>query len=323
MRKIQLGLFAATISACATLSLMGCSDTHKPRLKNDEDVYSKDGSDSKMPGASGKTKQPIKVTETGVIKGVVKLEGDKPDLAKLTKEFQTGFDKSGDKGYCLMGSPNETSEQNIRIGDNNQVGNVFVWIEPENSKEYYFEIADDVVAKLPKLVEVQQPHCAFLPHCSVVFSRRFVGGKMGPTGQQLRVINNASVSHNTKIAGGQRNAEKNQTLAGKKEGMKEGEHLDYDPVPENDPITIACSIHPWMRGYVRAFTHPYATVSHTPDDTKDAKYGSFEIKDVPVGASVRIYAWHEKAGFLGAEKEKGKTIKLEKETKVDFAMPAK
>ena len=66
--------------------------------------------------------------------------------------------------------------------------------------------------------------------------------------------------------------------------------------PSNVPVGFECGMHPWMKGQVRVFEHPYFAV--TDDD------GKFEIKDVPAG-TWRIVTWHEeglhkgKAGILG------------------------
>jgi hypothetical protein len=311
MRKFQLGLVAGTVSAFVlALFLTGCGGTPRKPPRGDEEEETPSRTKTPSSGGGAKQKEPIKVTEAGVIKGVIKLEGNKSDLnlAGLTKALQDGMKQ--DRDYCLSGSEEEKSQQEYRIGDNGQVGNVFVWIEPEDSRKNYFEIPEAQLKALPKEVKVEQPHCAFLPHCSVMFSRY----QNKPTGQKLHVLNNAKISHNTKVKGGPRNPEVNQTL-------KRDATMEVELVPENDPITIECNIHPWMKGYVRAFNHPFATVSVEKADTKDQNFGTYEIKGVPVGASVRIFAWHEKAGFLGDEK--GKVIKLEKETKADFSMTAK
>jgi hypothetical protein len=72
-----------------------------------------------------------------------------------------------------------------------------------------------------------------------------------------------------------------------------------------------------MRGYIRTFDPPDATVSlaEPKADSSDSSVGTSEIKNTPVG-TMRIVAWHEKAGFLtkpeGDEitiREGGPTIK--------------
>ena len=46
-------------------------------------------------------------------------------------------------------------------------------------------------------------------------------------------------------------------------------------VADRFPITVSCTIHPWMRAWIRVFDHPYYAVT---DDN-----GHFEIKDAPAG----------------------------------------
>src|SRR5262249_31740392 len=65
-------------------------------------------------------------------------------------------------------------------------------------------------------------------------------------------------------------------------------------------IKISCDIHTWMEGAAWALPHPLAKVT---DDK-----GHFEIKNVPDKGKVRIFVWHEKAGFVNEGGNKGKVI---------------
>ena len=56
------------------------------------------------------------------------------------------------------------------------------------------------------------------------------------------------------------------------------------------PDAFSSSIYTWMKGYVWAFDHPYATVT-------DAS-GKFTIPNAPVG-KWRLVMWHEEYGFSG------------------------
>lgn len=69
---------------------------------------------------------------------------------------------------------------------------------------------------------------------------------------------------------------------------------------EKVPLILSSNIHPWMRGVIRVFDHPYYAV--TDDD------GKFEMPLVPVGP-LRIYVWHHEYGYYGDRKgEKGMPI---------------
>jgi len=50
------------------------------------------------------------------------------------------------------------------------------------------------------------------------------------------------------------------------------------------------SIHPWVRGYVWAFDHPYFVVTD--------EHGNFSIPNAPAG-TWRLMVWHEKGGYRG------------------------
>ena len=56
---------------------------------------------------------------------------------------------------------------------------------------------------------------------------------------------------------------------------------------EEVAIPVKCNIHPWMRGYIAVFKHPYFVV--TNDD------GTFDLSNLPPG-TYTIKAWHEKLG---------------------------
>src|SRR5205085_9182629 len=124
-----------------------------------------------------------------------------------------------------------------------------------------------------KRVDVGQPRCAFEPHAALAFAeyrdpsnpRKFL-----PTGQAFTVVNNATISHNTKWDGTNKIPSGNQLLP----GMKEGKIVGSVPIPlkaETVPLRVECSIHPWMDGFVWSLDHPYADVTRSDTDPKDPK----------------------------------------------------
>jgi hypothetical protein len=332
MRRFSLALLFALIPAL-TLSLLltGCGGK-----KSDDDdeapVKSKKKPTRPTNTAPADTLKPVTAKEYGVLTGQVKWTGDKPNLQELTNNLQASM--KNDTDYCLTGKtkegktnskhpiqPFETTEQEFRIGDNGNLGNVFVWIMPEQG--YYFEIPADQLAKYKdSKVEIEQPHCAFLPHAAVVFPSYYKDGKQHPSGQKFIVKNDAIVSHNSKVAGGPRNPGGNPTL-------KPGDEETFTLKPDSTPISVACGIHTWMKAYVRAFDHPYAAVTSVGadlkakkyEDTTSANFGKYEITGVPVGAKVRIYAWHETLGPLNGAN--GEEITIAKSQEKSFDAKAK
>lgn len=58
---------------------------------------------------------------------------------------------------------------------------------------------------------------------------------------------------------------------------------------EEIAIPVKCNIHPWMKGYIAVFKHPYFAVT--------GKDGKFVLKGLPAG-NYTITAWQEKFGTL-------------------------
>ena len=64
-------------------------------------------------------------------------------------------------------------------------------------------------------------------------------------------------------------------------------------------MSVSCSIHPWMRGWLLVRDTPYMAV--TDQD------GRFEIKRLPVGQWEFAF-WHERAQFLTTVVQEGRKV---------------
>src|SRR5262249_22321222 len=125
------------------------------------------------------------------ITGKVTISGVDPSvLSTLTDGFVKGM---GTVPYCVSGnaytkvSPFEKQQQDYRVGPGNTLGNVLVWIEP-TSKDLYFPIpADQLNQYKDKKKLISQPHCVFLPHCTVLFPKYYDGKGLVATGEKLAV----------------------------------------------------------------------------------------------------------------------------------------
>jgi hypothetical protein len=220
-----------------------------------------------------------------------------------------------DGPYCLMGQPFETYQQHWRISKN-RLGNVFVWLEPPNPQTTIFRPPASLLPK-EDTVTIHQPHCAFLPHCSVLRSLTPDGSKL----QTLTVVNDARVLHNSKVVGslfGEKNTSINPW-----DGKGSPAYEKFALMPEKTPITVSCGVHGWMNAYVRVFDHPFATITsvgdnHQADPKKrvwenpdDPNYGTFKIEGLPVGTPLKLFVWHEKAGFLNKNGKTGEDITID------------
>jgi hypothetical protein len=305
MRRLQLGILGLSLGVfAADLTLSGCSSqtSTAPSGGGGGGGGTPTGKGS---GAIGKGEmKAIEAKGSGTLKGKITLKGGDPTAAleELTKRLRAEIDKKpDDKSVCMAGNPAEVTEQTYRIGDNKQVGNVVVWVLPPDRNSFFKVDEKEVAEAKSHPVEIDQPHCAFLPHVAVAFAgyadpknpRKIV-----PTDQKVIAVNNAKISHNTNIKGGPQNPGENKLL-------KPGEKIEATLQPERSPINITCNIHPWMNAYVWPLGTPYATVSRSDTapkeqrvERKDDKFGTYEIKNLPTGHKVRVVAWHEKSGFL-------------------------
>jgi RNA polymerase sigma factor (sigma-70 family) len=156
---------------------------------------------------------------------------------------------------------------------------VMVWLRPD---------ADDRKTPFPK-EKVNPQLAAAKPTTHTVtieccqFEPRVIAARAGDS---LSFKNAATIAHNVNY----------QTLGGQDVGqvfnvvVPPGKSYDSpNSLPASQfPDIFSCGIHPWMRGYVRAFDHPYSAVT--------AADGGFAIPDAPVG-TWRLVVWHEKIGF--------------------------
>ncbi|WP_146452068.1 hypothetical protein [Bythopirellula polymerisocia] len=116
-----------------------------------------------------------------------------------------------------------------------------------------------------------QKQCVFLSH---VFP--FV------LGNTMDIKNSDPVGHNTNIEG--KNSF-NQTIP-------VGETIAFKPQKEEAvPVSVRCSIHPWMLAYFLPRENGYVAI--TSED------GSFEIANLPAGEDLEFQVWHESAAGPG------------------------
>jgi hypothetical protein len=300
MRRIVLWSAAAVLPAVLVSALVGCSGGGTTGGGSPATNASTSG------GSGGGKPTAIAVKETGTLKGKVTFKGDKAalKLEEMTKTLQAEMGKK-DADHCLKEAPKEQTEQQVwRIAEDGGLANVVVYLKAPQGK--FFSV-DPEKAKFDKEKVLDQPHCAFVPHVSVLFPEaRKEDGTRKPTGQTFTIKNSAMMNHNTSIEG----TTFNQIIdAGNKVTVDEA-----NLKPSSKPITFKCSIHQYMTGYAFSLDHPYAAVTN--------EKGEFEIPNVPADVDVLVTVWHE----AGASKdyEKGKDMKLKAgENKMEFTVEPK
>jgi hypothetical protein len=307
--------------AVASAVVVGCSGETIPLPRAGR---GKPGGDQGGPGTAG-VLTAVTGDGTATLKGVVKLTGGEPNYAGLTAALRAEFKQ--DRDHCLDGKPEETSQYGWVVDEATKgIKNVFVWLRPEDDKTQFFDVstlvADNDKGKyFPTEVNIDQPHCAFLPHAVVLFSHYVDPAapttnhrKWKPSGQRFVVKNSAPINHNFSYKGDpDLGISGNTTMSPR----SKNDLTDNIRPSFRKPIEAACGIHPWMRGYIWDFNHPFAAVTNDK--------GEFEIKNVPAGVKLRVVAWHEVAGFLGGDKARGEEIEFKKdESKTkDFTATAK
>ena len=186
----------------------------------------------------------------GTIVGTVKYDGPVP----FPKLIHMDADP-----VCFAVNKGNIHSSAIVLGDNNTVGNVFVYIKSGLTKTDYPAPSTDAV--------INQGGCNYTPH---------VIGVM--VGQKVKFLNPDGTLHNVH-AMCQINPEFNASMPDFRKEME----VTFDKPEFMFPIR--CDVHPWMQSWMAVMTHPFFAVT--------AADGKFEIKNIPAG-TYEIEAWHEK-----------------------------
>lgn len=217
----------------------------------------------------------------GTIKGRIVWDGDTipepEDLTPLVKKYP-------DADFCLK-EGRLLDEKWVIDPKSRGIRWTFVWLsngDPKLGNPLPIHPALQVPAN--PFVEINIPLCSFVPHAVGVHQ-----------GQQLVVKNTSPVTHNLLHAG---------PAAIGNGLLQPGKQLVINNLMANRaPEAFSCSIHPWMRGYVRVFNHPYFEV--TGED------GAFEIQNAPAGR-FNLIVWHPYGGYrFGARGRQGEVIEID------------
>ena len=188
---------------------------------------------------------------TATLKGVVKFVGAAPK--------STPVNMAADP-RCAKQHPGPVLSQDVVTDANHGLQNVIVFIADGLGNQTFDPPSKPVV--------LAQKGCMYQPHVLAMQAN-----------QRLEVVNDDPTSHNIHpIPTNNREWNKSEPPGSKAEETFPREEI---------AIPVKCNIHPWMRGYVAVFKHPYFAV--TGED------GSFDLSSLPPG-TYTIKAWHEKLG---------------------------
>src|SRR5258708_3300198 len=187
------------------------------------------------------------------LSGIVKLEGSKP--------VATRINMAADPACLKMHSAPVMSEE-VVTGTNGALKDAIVYISDGLGNRTFDPPTEPVV--------FEQKGCTYNPRILGMRAR-----------QALKVINSDPTTHNIHPVP-QNNREWNMSQPPASSPIEE-------TFAREEIIPVKCNVHPWMRGYIAVFKHPFFAVT----DNR----GSFELKNVPPG-EYTIQAWHEKYGAL-------------------------
>jgi|SRR5579863_1373846 len=202
---------------------------------------------------SAKAGGPPAATTTGgaTVRGVVKFEGTVPK----PKLISMAADPS-----CAQQHSVAVFSQDVMTDAKGDLQNVIVFVSEGLGDRTFDPPSQPVV--------IEQKGCLYQPHVLAVRAN-----------QTLQVVNDDPTSHNI-----------HPTPANNREWNKAeppGTSLQDSFAREEIAIPVKCNVHPWMRGYIAVFKHPYFAVT--------GQDGSFDLSSLPPG-TYTIKAWHEKFG---------------------------
>jgi plastocyanin len=185
------------------------------------------------------------------VKGTVKFEGTAPKPSTI--------DMSQDPLCAKLHSTPATTED-VVVGGAGGLANVVIYVSDGLTSQNF--------QPPPQPAVLEQKGCQYKPHVLAL-----------QASQKLNVVNSDETTHNIH-PNPNNNREWNMT-------QPHGMPLEQTFAREEIAIPVKCNIHPWMKGYIAVFKHPYFAVTD--------KNGSFELKDLPPG-TYTITAWQEKLG---------------------------
>jgi len=214
---------------------------------------------------AGLTSQAIAADGYGDLTGRIVFDGDVP---KLLPKVKKNAPAAKLPACCAV---KDTVNDSLVINPKNKgVQHVFVYLKKVSKSAIHPEL---VKSKNPEVV-FDQKECVFKPHAMVV-----------RTDQTVVVKSDDNVPHNTRTnpifnAGVNFVVTPNDRV-----GVKMPKFVSKEPLP----MSVECSIHPWMQAKWLVVDHPYATVT-------DAD-GRFTIPKLPAG-DYTFAIWHERVGYL-------------------------
>ena len=193
----------------------------------------------------------------GEVTGTVKWEGKAPPMRAVKMDADP---------VCAAQHKEPALSEVLVLGANNEMANIMVRVTSGLPDKKYDPPKEPAV--------LDQKGCIYVPH---------VLGVM--VNQDIRILNSDGILHNVNVA-----AKANRGFnLGMPKTTKESVKSFSEP---ETAIAVKCNVHPWMKGFISVFDHPFFSVTGTD--------GQYTIKGLPPG-TYEIEAWHERAGTRTAK----------------------
>ena len=166
------------------------------------------------------------------------------------------------------------------------VANAFAYLPTPKGKNA--EREKELVSTTPK-VTIDQIDCEWVPISTAVFKDQTVLFKSSDP-----------VGHNVHYTG----FANNDNFA-----VGPNQSRDKKLTPDKRAINLVCDIHPWMKGNLMVFNHPFFAVT--------GKDGSFEIKGVPAGEQ-NVILWQKLGGYVTEGGSKGVAVNVKAGEVIDL-----
>jgi hypothetical protein len=188
--------------------------------------------------------------EEGVIQGVVSVEGEVPPRPVVSTMESDPF--------CVSQNRGGMRAEDIVV-ERGRLANALVYVESAALDAQRFE-------PLQWVPVLRERRCRMVPRVLAM-----------QTGQTLYVENGDRTAHNPAFQ------TKVNPLFNK--GLMPGQTFEMSLMQPEPPFPVRCKQHPWERGYVAVFPHPFFSVT--------GRSGAFAVWGLPPG-DYEVVVWHEK-----------------------------
>jgi plastocyanin len=162
---------------------------------------------------------------------------------------------------CSKLHPSGATDEEVVTGSNGTLANVVVYVAAG--------LGDGSSAATKGPAVIDQKGCMYHPRVLAL-----------QVNQKLHVFNRDATTHNIHpMPKNNREWNKSQPPG--------SAPLEETFAREEIAIPVKCNVHPWMKGSIAVFKHPYFAIT--------GKDGRFAIQNLPPG-SYTLTAWHEKFG---------------------------